>query len=542
MLTFSNGLFYYECDISDNDLARRAGFAWDREHRRWATPYASVAEKVLSYGSTSKARELVNERMAAEKRNLYFSSATSSRFNVPAPKEHSYMPFQVAGISFLAAHENALLADQMGLGKTIQAIGFVNWLSCVKSVLIVCPASLKINWYNELKKWLIHKLSIGIATSKHWPETNIVICNYDILTKLPIKQQGMWDVLILDECHYLKNEKALRTKYVIGYRRGNKITPPIQAKRKLALTGTPILNRPIELYNILKYLSPYGWPTRFEYARRYCDAKQNGFGWDFSGSSNLDELQKKLRSTIMVRRMKKAVIKDLPDKRYQIIEIDEDKLSKVQKRSAAVWENLSKQLGIKDPSALSEEEYSRMVRALSGGVAVDFESISTLRKETALLKVPYVIEHLANLLENGVRVVCFAHHTEVIKELKNAFKGRCVTLTGETPMLERERAVRVFQDKSAPLFIGNIRAAGVGLTLTASSHVVFAESDWTPGIMEQAEDRTHRIGQKESVLVQHIVLRGSLDANMAKAVVGKKQVIQTAVDEVLDPELERLLE
>jgi hypothetical protein len=157
--------------------------------------------------------------------------------------------------------------------------------------------------------------------------------------------------------------------------------------------------------------------------------------------------------------------------------------------------------------------------------------MSALRHETALAKLPYVIEHLRDALESGEKIVCFAHHLDVIAALKAEFGAACVTLTGSTSVADRQAAVERFQnDPACTLFIGNILAAGIGITLTASSHVVCAELDWRPAMVTQAEDRTHRIGQRNAVLVQHVVFDGSLDAVMAKRIIAKQEIIDAALD------------
>ena len=175
------------------------------------------------------------------------------------------------------------------------------------------------------------------------------------------------------------------------------------------------------------------------------------------------------------------------------------------------------------------EGYREAVEALQKGQAVEFASISEQRHQVALAKVPAVIAHLTDQVEQG-KVICFAHHLDVVAAIHDAFPGS-VVVTGQTSLEARQQAVDTFQnDPNCRLFVGNIRAAGVGLTLTASSHVVFAELDWTPANLSQAEDRAHRIGQHDSVLVQHLVLEGSLDASMAQMLIAKQEVIDRSLD------------
>ena len=384
---------------------------------------------------------------------------------------------------------------------------------------------------------------IDIASGEYFPSSYVVIINYDILYRHIDKIHAIdWDFLIIDECQYLKNAKAKRTKLVVGARG----VPSIKAKKKLALTGTPILNRPIELHNILRYLDPWGWAGQFEFAKRYCNAKHTRFGLDFNGASHLDELQNKLRSSVMVRRLKEEVLFDLPDKVRQVIELDPDSATrKTLKKEMDFWETAVAAVGAKDPENLTYDEYAAVVSLMRGGHSkLNFETMSTVRKESALSKVPMVIEHLKEAIESSGKVVVFCHHTEVAKALYEAFSddNNAVIVIGETPMQKRQDNVWSFQNlDTVKLFIGNIQAAGVGITLTAASHVVFAEISWVPGEVSQAEDRCHRIGQKNSVLVQHLVLAGSIDSIMAKTIVKKQNVIEKAMDQKMDPELKELL-
>lgn len=504
---------------------KQAGFGWDSENKYWATPFASVAKKIAPND------EVVHRKTLLERTTTYNSTALYSNISVPTPRGFSFKPYQLAGISFMFDKRNVLLADQMGLGKTIQAIGLVNKLTEYKPehtpfrVLVICPASLKINWQKEWDKWCT-------AT-----DVKPVIVNYDRLTReRHVIHTETWDVLIIDECQYVKNSKAKRTQEVVGYRN----VPGIRAKRKIAITGTPILNRPIELYPVLHYLQPMGYFNKFHYAQRYCDAKKTPFGWDFSGYSNLEELQEKLRSTIMIRRLKSEVLPDLPGKVRQIIEIQGDKTTKNINQIEKKWFS---ELFKKKDGVLTDGEFRAAIKQMQTVGSPVFEEMSEVRKETALAKIPAAIEHIQNSIDSSGKVIVFCHHKEVVQAIHEKFKEVSVVLTGSTPLNKRDEAVKLFQtDPKTHLFVGNIKAAGTGLTLTASSHVIFVEMSWTPGDMAQAEDRADRIGQKNSVLVQILVLKDSLDSLMAKTIVRKQELIERAVDEKEDEILKQILQ
>lgn len=515
-------LKYYEdryvvkCTFEERYEPKRNGFIWDRELKMWCTVDPKRAKRLIEFSIDNETKEkILNDINTLEEREKA-SRSLSSDISVPSPKGLSYYPFQKAGIDFINKHDSVLLADEMGIGKTIQAIGHINCNQDYEKILIICPASLKLMWRSELKRWLVKIYTVGVAFgNRQLPNTDIVIINYDIIKK---KREDIrkitWDVVILDECHAIKNLKSQRTREIIGH--GN--LKPLEAKKKILLTGTPILNRPIELYSIIKYLDKDNWPDYFKYALRYCGAYKDKWGWVFNGATNLDELQQRLRTSIMIRRTKKGVLSELPDKIRQIIEVGDNKKFKSSKREKEIISNIN-------------NLYKEGVKNLKLSQVINFEEIAEIRHQTALDKVPYVIEHLKDVLDTGSKVVCFAHHRDVIETIRKAFEDVSVVITGSTKIKDRQDAVERFQNgESVKLFIGNIQAAGTGLTLTASSHVIFAELDWVPGNMSQAEDRCHRIGQENSVLIQHLVINGSIDAMIAKALVRKQEIVDKALD------------
>jgi len=488
---------------------------------------------------------LAKERAIAEA-----SRATDAQIEIPCPEGLAYLGYQKAGIAFARrafteGKRGILLGDEMGLGKTIQAIGIINADPAINRVLVVCPASLKLNWKRELAKWLTRPLRVAVQSSASgWvgPMADVVIVNYDILKKFDADlRAGGWDLLVADECHFVKNPKAQRTRALLGQ---GKTVPPMPAQRRVYMTGTPICNRPKEIFGLIASLDPETWPSFFTFGKRYCDGKHNGYGWDFDGASNLDELQEQLRSTVLVRRLKQDVLIELPAKRRQVIELPaEGKVAalvanQVEEADRAE-ERLIEARHRVEMAKLADDldGYAAAVEELKAGEQAAFEEAARIAKEVALAKVPFVVAHVRDAIaeenEKGgfKKVIVFAHHHEVIDALKAAFGGVAVTLDGRVKLEERQAAVDRFQaDPTCLVFIGGIHAAGVGITLTASSHVVFAEIDWVPGNMCQAEDRAHRIGQRDSVLAQMLVLEGSLDAHKIRTLIRKMDVIESALD------------
>lgn len=511
---------------------RGAGVGWSKDSR--TGQWEAVWWQPIS-GAT----------VAAEEKSVEASrqSEAPADFTCPVPDGLSYLPYQRAGVAIMAGREANLLADEMGLGKTVQSIALVNCDETVKKVLVVCPASLKRNWERELTKWLTRKLKVGVQQAgQPWvgEYADVVVLNYDIVDRHAKDIASVkWDLFVADECHYLKNRKAKRTAAVLGRKAkkdGTGGVAGIVARRRVFMSGTPVVNRPVELFPILEALQPGRWG--FKRMVRYCDGKQTKWGWDFTGAAHMDEFQRELRKDLMVRRLKRDVLTELPAKRRQIIELPSDGLEDViadEEKSAAVSEASLVELRARVAAAEladDEVEYAELSGKLARAQMVAFDEMSKARHRVAMAKLPMVIEHVRSVLDQNGKVLVMAHHRDAVDALCAAFADvGAVKLYGGMADADKDAAVQAFQkDPACRVFVGGIKAAGVGLTLTASSHVVFAELDWVPGVVTQAEDRCHRIGQTESVLVQHLVLEGSLDARMVKFIVRKQEVIDRALD------------
>jgi SWI/SNF-related matrix-associated actin-dependent regulator of chromatin subfamily A-like protein 1 len=523
-----------------------AGFRWNPDKKCWWTEDANIASKLSEWADITCQAELDAIRKKNFESTLASKAVTTDR-EIPCPQGLSYYPFQKAGIAYAMDRKNTLLGDDMGLGKTVQAIGIFNADESIKKVLVLCPATIKTNWYREIMRFSVRKVKVGIGDSKicPMPEDGFqwVILNYDVITKHKKLKSIEWDMIICDECHRLKNPKTIRGKFIYG-EYGNPDNPPIKARRKVFLTGTPIVNRPSELFPIISFLDPETWAKKWKYfMSRYCNYNQTRWGCDIKGANldRLPELQEILRRTIMVRRLKSDVLTELPAKTRQIIEIEptlemEQYIlaeNECMESKEATYEELKVKVEL--AKAGSEESYRSAVKELQSAMQVSFEEMARLRHETALAKVPAVIEDIKDFLEAEEKVVCFMHHKDCIEKVAAAFPGQVVTLTGDTTQANRQAAIDAFQiDPVIKVFVGSITAAGVGITLTAASTVIFGEFTWVPGEITQAEDRCHRIGQKDAVNVRHIVLNGSLDAKLAKTLVEKQEIIELALDKEVE--------
>lgn len=560
LLTYRDGVFVWLGGYDTRHIPKEAGFRWNPDRRHWYTHDYQTAMKLKAYCDPAAA-EAISEALRQRDIQIEASAAVDASINVPAPDGLSYMGFQKAGIAYAAMRSGTLIADEMGLGKTIQALGLVNYDRSIESVLVVCPASLKLNWEREARRWLVRDMSVGIAEPKSWPDpdADMVIINYDILDRhISAIRNRRWDLVVLDEAHYIKSPEAKRTKLVLGEKRWDPareawqvIQPPIPARIRLALTGTPILNRPQEMWSLVEWCMmdvpawkrPEHFRSRTKFWARYAGYRQGRYGWEFAGPQNLQELQREARLHFMIRRTKNQVLEDLPPKRRQVIEISSEGYERVLQREREAFERQQQRLAQAEEAMLlakaagDEQAYRDAVRQLREAYSVSFEEMSRVRHEVGLATVEAAESFLSDAIDSLDKVVIFAHHHDVVDRVMAIAADVCgsdraaVKLVGGMSGAAKQEAVDRFQnDPAVRVFVGSITAAGVGITLTASSHVIFVELDWVPANISQAEDRCHRIGQKDCVTVQHIVLEGSLTARMAKVLVEKQTTIQQAME------------
>ena len=534
VLTWNGARYEYRCKTGMGQNAKEAGFHHDFRNSCYWTGLPEVARKLELYAD-DRAKAKLNE-IAAQ---VDLSKATDCNIDFKRPDGLNYFPFQRAGIAYALPRSKVLIADEMGLGKTMQAIGVANNDPIpVKNILVVPPAGLLINWERELLKWLCPKLSGDYASSTKVPSSDIVLCNYEIGFRIKdLLAQRKWDMIIYDEAHYLKNADSKRTQAFLGSE-SKKGCYPLEARRLIFLTGTPILNRPIELWPMLRVIDPegLGW-SYWSFAKKFCGGDDQPAGYrEFSGSSNLDVLQERLRTSVMIRRLKKDVLKELPPKRRQIIAIPGDAVKKQVQAELNFYVQNTQLIedainrAAQSQAAGDTASYNEATADLRGLKQTLFMEMAKLRHDTAVAKVPYLIQYLEDALEQQDKIVLFAHHQDVINPIYQKFQSVAVKFDGSMSKEAKQLAVDIFQGQQrCKLFIGSITAAGVGITLTEASYAIFAELDWRPAMVTQAEDRLHRIGQLESVLIQHIVFDNSLDANMAKTIVEKQEVIDAAI-------------
>lgn len=388
-------------------------------------------------------------------------------------------------------------------GKTLEALAYIKLHPEYKRVLIVCPATLKFVWENEIAEWVKQKADIirsSYDTISAY-KSRFLIVSYNLLDTLQDELVKIpFDVIIGDEIHYIANPTAKRTKAFI------KLAKKIP--HKILLSGTPIRNYPANFFTALNLVAPQVFKNRRQYYARYCDLKWNGFAWTYTGATNTEELHN-LVKPFMIRRLKKDVLKDLPEKLRIVVPFEME-------------ETFSRQYENATETFLEwVEKYKNM----------SAPNVEALRQIAYHSKRNAVISWLEDFLTTDKKLVIFAWHKETIKDLAHVFKNVCVTVDGDVPVEERKARIDKFlSNEHIKFFIGQIAVAGVGLTLVNASDVAFVELPWTPADILQAEDRVARIGQKNKVSVYYLVAKDTIEEDIALLVDRKYSVINTILD------------
>ena len=418
---------------------------------------------------------------------------------------------QKEAIEKLAGSRRFILADDMGLGKTTATI-IAALETGAKKILIICPASLKINWQREIENY--SDRSVYIAEGKKFStESDFVIVNYDILKNFhdmkdkdkSLLNQSEFELVILDEAHMISNPQAQRTKIINHYVKN--------IKRAWLLTGTPMTSRPMNYYNLLNIIESPVAQNWMAYAIRYCQGYQFTAGnrkvWNVTGASNLEELRDRTSKQIL-RRLKEDVL-DLPDKIISPVYL---------------------RLKSKDYEELMGEYYDWFdnKKDESSSLTVQFSKLMKVRKVIANEKTKQTIEFAENIIEQGKKVIIFTNFTDTLQTIYQHFGKQAVYLDGSCSKPHRQHAVDEFQDnEKIKVFVGNLKAAGVGLTLTAAEVVIMNDLSFVPAEHAQAEDRAYRYGQKSNVLVYYPLYENTIEGAVYDILNRKKEIIRTVM-------------
>jgi SWI/SNF-related matrix-associated actin-dependent regulator 1 of chromatin subfamily A len=446
--------------------------------------------------------------------------------NILAEYGKKLFQHQKTGVNFLCQRNGAILADGMGLAKTMQSI-IASIEVKAKKILIVCPSSVKINWEREINVFCD---DTTIVSGDKWRTAKYTIINFDILKNfhtLESKKKGdltdsiteikrhivnsKFDLVIIDEAHYLKNDKSIRTSIMLD------VCCNYGIEKVWLLTGTPIANRPMDYFSLLSMVkSPIAENWMF-FATRYCDAKRINTTlksgkkkqvWLTKGASNLEELTQKTRSLVL--RRKKEDVLDMPPKTVTPIYHELDDTAR------RVYD------GLWDQYIEKRKEAGKRIN-----IDKDLVELILLRKHISMEAIPHTIEIAENAIEEGHKVIIFTNFTDELMALKEHFGKKSVIHNGPMKDTEKQLSVDRYQtDDSVKVFIGNIRSAGVGITLTAGDIVIFNSYDWVPGSNEQCEDRSYRIGQLNNVTVYYQLFKDTISEKMWWTLINKSKIIE----------------
>ena len=503
-----------------------SGRKWNPDFKTWQAPISekniSAALQLATYqgfiispatmieiGIWKKKLNIQNEKA---NEMVEMSKAVDADIEIPIKSNDKLFPFQKAGVQFIEkTGGRVLIADEPGCGKTLQAIAWCQLHFEKRPILVICPKTLMINWKIEFTKWVGIKSYIIISKDNEYqlPTTTYeaYIINYDIVEKQKnLLKKIDPKIIILDESTAIKNPKAKRTKAI------NEIVK--DCPHILALTGTPTLNsRPIEIYNTLKILSPQNFGNYWEFASRYCGLTRTRWGVNVSGATNIQELAEKLRSTVMIRRLKKDVLKELPDKMRIIVPQEI---------------NMKEYKRIEDDliNYLIEEKNKSKLQAEKINLVSQLSRIEYLKQETVKAKLPLFIEWVKTM--DLSKLVIFCHHREFIDQLMiELSEFNPVKLMGGMSSEEKQKSIESFQnDKNYRLFIGSITSAGMGITLTAASHLAFLELMFVPALHDQAEDRILRIGQKNACSIYYFIGEGTIEQEIYDLLQSKRKIFR----------------
>lgn len=510
-----------------------SGRKWHNEQKAWSIPtsqavtlhtlledlYPPLAEAIIenddvneSIKDSIKRVEISSAAELTEERLAEIDSALDGKF----PEGLDLYPFQKVAVAFAEmSNGRCLIGDEMGIGKTISAIGYAVLHPEARPAVVVCPSNVKFNWKKELNKWLPNENVQVVGSGKDTVETtDFIIINYDLMAK---QQDNLLSVapqlLILDESHYIKNsgsknkpvQRTVATLNVAHF-----------VSKVIALSGTAISSRPKEFFNTLNLMRPDQFPSFWDFAQRYCDPYHDGFGWNFDGASHTKELNERTRD-LCIRRLKSEVLPELPPKTRTFFPINLDKKAR-------------------SPYDFAQEEWDRKIdsyylngQSLPKGIMLNM--LNDLRHICGQIKVDYAADWIKQYREQtGKPIVVFTHHRDVLKRLAEKFKN-VRTISGDTPSKSRQEIVDDFQEGHIDVLICNTVAAKEGITLTKADTVVFLEREWTPTDEEQAEDRVYRIGQEsQHVHAVYLSCVGTIDEHFDRVVEEKRAVVKAVLD------------
>ena len=526
----------YKPNYADiNTAVKSCGQAkFDKKSKEWVIPliagvdvaaavkphYKQLHDAILEIPEVKEAHGHMAERV------LLSSAVEAEPMWLPNIKNaEEVRPYQWAAPQMFATggQNRLLLGDEMGLGKSLQA------LLCVlagqyQKILIVCPAVVKVNWANEVEKWTELTPSVVYGRSGDYETGDVTIVNYDLLQhRLDALCEDDYDCVVFDECHNLKSQKAERTKAAKRLAKW----PTVQGI--IAMSGTPILNRPEEIFTTLNMLKPSTFPDYFLFGKKYCAAIHNGYGWDFGGASNIEESEdgvtvplNHLLKDVMLRRTMDdpRLSSQMPDLLETVLEIEVDRTQYDEAYN----------------TCMDQLEYYRTTGSGSIPPGLLLNILTELRHAAGLAKTKVAENWMLDYYEQtGKPLVVFAHHRDVIERLADAswydVAKNVETITGSTPDKDRQRIIADFQEGKIPFLICSTLAMKEGVNLDTADTTLFVERQWVPAHEKQAAARVRRLTQGSSVCHKVVLsAKDTVDMHFDKVVSEKAAVVKAALD------------
>lgn len=524
-----------------------SGRRWNAEKLCWTAPQTMEnLEAALAFGHQWKLeiapeiKEAHAELREGSEETSALSRAKDAELDTPTVTGELY-GFQKAGVKYALSKKRVLIADEMGLGKTVQALATVELADAYPAVVVV-PAAVKFNWEKEIVKWLPHRSSVVLSgRTVPWDveiDADFIIINYDVLAPwVDTLKKLEPETVIFDESHYLKNSRTQRTKAAIFLAKG--------IDHRIALTGTPVLNRPRELPSQLKVLGVLKklFGSSWNFMQTYTNASNDGWGWKFEGGRNLEKLNRTLREHCYVRRLKKDVLTDLPPKIYDdvIVGITNRQRYETAERDIGQWvadKAIQDEDFLGSIEDLTKEEQFLMTKQHHSDTkwktrqAEALVKITTLKRLAAKGKMKTALEWIEDFIEGGEKLVVFAWHREIVEKVAKHFRTPFM-IHGDVPPKKRVEICTEFgKPDTHKILVANMQAGGTGLDgmQGSCSNALFLELGWNPASHSQPEDRLHRIGQKDSVTSHYMLAKGTIDELIFKLLM-KKAVLVDATTE-----------
>ena len=524
----------YKPNYADiNTAVKSCGQAkFDKKSKEWVIPliagvdvaaavkphYKQLHDAILEIPEVKEAHGHMAERV------LLSSAVEAEAMWLPSIKNaEEVRPYQWAAPQMFATggQNRLLLGDEMGLGKSLQA------LLCIlagqyQKILIVCPAVVKVNWANEVEKWTELTPSVVYGRSGDYETGDVTIVNYDLLQhRLDALCEDDYDCVVFDECHNLKSQKAERTKAAKRLAKW----PTVQGI--IAMSGTPILNRPEEIFTTLNMLKPSTFPDYFLFGKKYCAAIHNGYGWDFGGASNIETsddgvtvpLNHLLKDVMLRRTMDDPRLSSqMPDLLETVLEVEVDRTQYDEAYN----------------TCMDQLEYHRTTGSGSIPPGLLLNILTELRHSAGNAKVDVAANWAIDYYEQtGKPLVIFAHHINVVERIATrlSLKAQCGLITGSTQDKERQKIISGFQEGHVQFLICSTLAMKEGVNLDTADTTLFVERQWVPAHEKQAAARVRRLTQESSVCHKVVLsAKDTVDMHFDKVVSEKAAVVKAALD------------